>query len=135
MLGRPFVIAGKIEIYLSLSELNRLIPITLLSHSELGNDTVNLVDIDFSSGWHEQYWIIGMKGAFGKVFTESQSSMKMHIWEKKSEIIEKFKQIHCYRDCRQPVCFNYLVSLCNVKIFFKCWAMITLFKSKVSTEV
>lgn len=33
-----------------------------------------------------------MKEAFGKVFTESQSSMKTHIQERKPEIMEKKKQ-------------------------------------------
>lgn len=45
MLGRLFVIAGEVGIYPGLSELNRPLPITLLSYSYLGNDTVSLVDI------------------------------------------------------------------------------------------
>lgn len=44
MFGRPFIIAGKVGIYLGLAGLNRPFPVIFLSYSELGNDIINLVD-------------------------------------------------------------------------------------------
>lgn len=130
MLGRPFIIAGKVRIYLGLAGLNRPLPIIFLSYSELGNYTVNLVDL-----WplFRMTFVVKMpfeallgSGPLLKLSDSQDSvsiciSIKIHIQERKAEIMDKIKQDHWwYVTCLELVALFLCFFVQHTKTSFKC---------------